>query len=58
MRNPLREICTAGSVRGEARCRHGEAYVGTKLETAETDKAILTGDIGLSSTRSRFMTTS
>ncbi len=46
MRNPLREICTAGSVRGEARCAIWGAYSGTKLATADTDKANLSTRAG------------
>jgi hypothetical protein len=48
----LREICTVGSVRGEAPpLGHGEAYPGTKLETADTAKAEPTAQDGVSSTR-------
>ena len=55
MRNPLREICTAGSVRGEALGVVRRTYTGTKLETADTDKGIPTDDIGASSTRKIIM---
>ena len=46
MRNPLREICTAGSVRGEVRRATWQAYTGTKLETADTDKVRLSALAG------------
>jgi hypothetical protein len=39
--NPLREICTAGSVRGEIPSEPWWPYSGTKLETADTAKESL-----------------
>ena len=41
MKNPLREICTAGSVRGEIPSEPWWPYSGTKLETADTAKESL-----------------
>jgi hypothetical protein len=41
LRNPLREICTAGSVRGELPSEPRWPYSGTKLETADTAKESL-----------------
>src|SRR5271167_2768821 len=41
LRNPLREICTAGSVRGEIPGKPRWTYSGTKLETADTAKESL-----------------
>ena len=36
LKNPLREICTVGSVRGEIPDEPWWTYTGTKLETADT----------------------
>jgi len=41
LKNPLREICTAGSVRGEIPSEPWWPYSGTKLETADTAKESL-----------------
>ena len=41
LRNPLREICTVGSVRGENPSEPRWTYTGTKLETADTAKGNL-----------------
>jgi hypothetical protein len=41
LRNPLRETCTAGSVRGEIPGKPRWTYSGTKLETADTAKESL-----------------
>jgi hypothetical protein len=41
LRNPLREICTVGSVRGELPSEPWRPYSGTKLETADTAKESL-----------------
>ena len=41
MRNPLREICTVGSVREELPGEPRWTYSGTKLETADTAKESL-----------------
>ena len=38
LKNPLREICTVGSVRGEISGELWSTYPGTKLETADTAK--------------------
>jgi len=41
LRNPLREICTVGSVREELPGEPRWTYSGTKLETADTAKESL-----------------
>jgi hypothetical protein len=43
----VREICTLGSVRGEVESAPWQPYSGTKLETADTDKARLQRTFGL-----------
>ena len=46
LRNPLRAIRTAGSVRGKARRETWQAYSGTKPATADTDKVRLPARVG------------
>ncbi|MGC1648324.1 MAG: hypothetical protein WA741_21095, partial [Candidatus Sulfotelmatobacter sp.] len=41
LKNPLREICTVGSVRGEIPDEPWWTYTGTKPETADTAKGSL-----------------